>query len=89
VVTSGPGTLALAALSPAAASAGASVTISGTGFIGTNGYVAATFNGRVVPTRCPSEERCIATVPAGLSGSVTVRLQTASGRSNGLTFRYV
>jgi hypothetical protein len=89
VVSSGSGTLALAALSPDAATAGKSVTLSGSGFIGANGYVAATFDGRVVPTRCPSDEMCIATVPAGLSGSVTVRLQTTSGRSNGLTFRYV
>jgi hypothetical protein len=89
VVRSGSGTLALAALSPDAATAGESVTLSGSGFIGAHGYVAATFDGRVVPTRCPSEEMCIATVPAGLSGSVTVRLQTASGSSNGLSFRYV
>lgn len=88
VVRSSSGSLELASLSPDAGTAGESVTLSGSGFFGAHGYVAVTFDGRVVPTRCPSEEICTAIVPDGLSGSVTVRLQTTSGKSNGLTFRY-
>jgi hypothetical protein len=84
----GIGTIALAAVSPDSATAGASVTFFGTGFVASSGYLVATFNGRLAPTRCSNEERCVVTVPAGLSGSVTVRLQSASAKSNALLFRY-
>jgi hypothetical protein len=80
--------LVLEALSPGAGSAGQQVTLSGSGFIGAHGYIAATFDGVVVPTRCPSEQTCIVTIPAGHSGDATVRLRTSTGESNALVFRF-
>lgn len=80
--------LVLEALSPGAGSAGQQITLSGSGFIGAHGYIAATFDGVVVPTRCPTEQTCIVTIPAGGSGEATVRLRTSAGESNPLVFRF-
>jgi hypothetical protein len=80
--------LVLEALSPGAGSAGQQVTLSGSGFIGAHGYIAATFDGVVVPTRCPTEQTCFATTPARGSGEATVRLRTSAGESNPLVFRF-
>jgi hypothetical protein len=41
-----------------------------------------------VPTRCPTEQTCIVTIPAGHSGEATVRLRTSAGESNPLVFRF-
>jgi hypothetical protein len=41
-----------------------------------------------VPTRCPTEQTCIVTIPAGGSGEATVRLRTSAGESNPLVFRF-
>jgi hypothetical protein len=79
--------LVLASLSPGIGSAGQQITLSGSGFIGAGGYIAATFDGVVVPTRCPSEQTCLVTTPARGSGEVTVRLRTSAGESNPLVFR--
>jgi hypothetical protein len=80
--------LVLEALAPGVGSAGQQVTLSGSGFIGAHGYIAATFDGVVVPTRCPSAQTCIVTIPAGHSGEATVRLRTSTGESNALVFRF-
>ncbi|MCU1489613.1 MAG: hypothetical protein JWM85_1018 [Acidimicrobiaceae bacterium] len=79
----------LSSLTPDVASAGQSVTLYGSNFSSSNGVIIATFDGRAAPTRCPTEQKCVITVPPGLSGTVTVRLRTATGTSNGLSFRYV
>jgi hypothetical protein len=80
--------LVLQALSPGVGSAGQQITLSGSGFIGTDGYIAATFDGVVVPTRCPTEQTCFVTTPARGSGEATVRLRTSAGESNSLVFRF-
>lgn len=80
----------LAALAPAAGAAGATVTISGTNLFSADGTILVTFGDRAAPTRCPSERRCLVTVPAGAGagGTTTVRLRTSQGLSNTLAFRY-
>jgi hypothetical protein len=80
--------LVLEALSPGTGSAGQQITLSGSGFVGANGYIAATFDGVVVPTRCPTEQTCLVTAPAGGSGEATVRLRTSAGESNALVFHF-
>lgn len=77
------------ALVPATGHAGDQVTVEGSGFFSANGQVFVTFDGTVVPTRCPSEERCIATVPppAGRSAAV-VEVRTTAASSNSVEFRY-
>ena len=79
--------LVLQALSPGIGSPGQQITLSGSGFMGANGYIAATFDGAVVPTRCPTEQTCFVTIPAG-SGEATVRLRTSAGESNSLVFHF-
>jgi hypothetical protein len=79
--------LVLESLSPGVGSAGQRITLSGSGFIGANGYIAATFDGVVAPTRCPTEQTCFVTTPAG-SGEATVRLRTSAGESNSLIFHF-
>lgn len=85
--SSGP---TITALDPPQGSAGRSVTIRGRGLFSANGSIVVTFEGRVALTRCPTEQRCIATVPTAPHGSfvATVRVRTASGLSNALAFRY-
>ncbi len=78
----------LSSLEPDTGAAGQTLILSGMGITSANGTIVATFDSRPAPTRCPSEQRCLVTVPAGLKGSVNVRLQTESGRSNALTFHY-
>jgi hypothetical protein len=80
--------LVLSALSPGSGTAVQQITLSGSGFIGVNGYIAATFDGVVVPTRCPTEQTCLVTTPASGSGEATVRLRTSTGESNSLLFHY-
>jgi hypothetical protein len=35
-----------------------------------------------MPTRCPTEQRCVVTLLPGLRGPITVRLVTDGGTSN-------
>ena len=86
-IPSGPGPT-ITALDPSTGSAGQSVTIEGSGLFSADGQVAAYFNGQVVPTTCPSQTSCTATVPAGAPGPETVTVSTDAGTSNGLTFTY-
>jgi hypothetical protein len=79
----------IASLDPASGVPGTTVTITGSGLFSANGYVAVTFGAAVAPTRCPSEEKCLVTVPAGKAGSTeSVRVTTQSGQSNVVTFHY-
>lgn len=91
--TTAPATLAagpvMSAIEPPAGDAGQSVTIVGSGFFSTTGEVFATFEGHVVPTRCPTEQRCIATVPnSGRGETAEVQIHAAGSASNSLTFTY-
>jgi hypothetical protein len=81
---------AISSIQPSVAVAGETVAILGRGIMSPNGTIVARFGSEVAPTRCPSEERCLVTVPPepGGSRSVPVRLQVGSGMSNALTFRY-
>jgi hypothetical protein len=80
----------LSSLEPAAGTAGEQVTVVGRALFSADGTIIATFDGAAVPTRCPSEQRCIITVPPPPRGatSVVVKLRTPSGTSNPVTFRY-
>jgi len=85
----GAGDLVISSLEPATGSSGAQVTIIGSHLFGPGGYLAATFNGSPVPTRCPSESECTAVAPPASPGhTATVRVETHIGISNGLTFHY-
>ena len=86
----GTGGLVITVLVPARAASASKVRILGTHLFGPGGYLVATFDGAPSPTNCPSETECIATVPPPPPGttSVTVRLETRTGMSNGLTFDY-
>lgn len=87
--STGAGNLTISALKPATGASGSQVTILGGHLFGPGGYLVATFDGSPVPTSCPSESECIATVPpASLGTTATVRLETHTGMSNGLRFRY-
>lgn len=76
----------LSSLTPDAGVAGQTVTLTGSGFTSANGTIVAMFDSRPMPTRCPSEQRCLVTVLPVLPGSVLVRLQTESASSNTLIF---
>jgi hypothetical protein len=80
----------LSAIAPTLGVAGATVTVVGTGFFSADHHVVVTFDGQVVPTSCPSEQRCVATVPPANSGAsvAAVQVVTAVGTSNPLTFEY-
>jgi len=81
---------AISSIQPSSGSAGSTVAIVGRGMRSPNGAIVAHFGTEVAPTRCPSEERCLVTVPPAPHGSpmVPVRLQIGSGMSNALMFRY-
>ncbi len=85
---SGSGRPVIVSISPANAAAGQQVTISGSGFHSANGIIVAYFGLSKASTRCPSYDRCVATAPAGLSGTVDVRVRTDAGVSNSASFSY-
>jgi hypothetical protein len=89
-VGSGSGAPVLASLAPSTGHPGQQITILGSGFFSTNGTIVVTFGGVVVPTRCPTEQRCVVTVPPPPRGatSVAVQLRTSTGTSNARTFSY-
>jgi len=80
----------ITALSPSAASAGAQITVVGVDFFASDGSITATIAGAAVPTVCPTEERCIVTVPVGRVGASAAPLviHTPSGHSNAVTLHY-
>jgi hypothetical protein len=77
----------ISALSPSIGAAGGQVTVSGSGFLSSDGHVIVRFNGAGVPTACPNLSECVATIPAG-SGTAKVDIVTSGGASNTLTFTY-
>lgn len=79
----------LSSISPRTGRPGQTVTLSGRGFFSTDGVVITTFVGHPAPTRCPTRERCLVTVPRKPSGSYSVSLHTESGASNALSFTIV
>ncbi len=62
----------------------------GSNFLSANGRILVTFDGVAAPTRCPSPERCLATVPPAREGArlAQVVVHTESGASNALAFHY-
>ncbi len=79
----------LAALEPAAGRPGATITLVGSGFLSQSGLILADFGAEPAPTRCPSQNRCLVTVPPGRPGTeVVVRVRTSAGSSGGLPFSY-
>ena len=80
----------ISSLSPASGSAGQTITVTGSGFLSSNGLIVAAFNGRVTTTSCPSQDMCTVTVPPPPAGatSAQVTITTASGTSNAVGFSY-
>ncbi len=78
----------VSSLEPAQGAAGQSVTISGRNFLSADNTIVANFGPDPAHTSCPSAEQCVATAPAGLSGTVQVRVRTDSGSSNAVAFAY-
>ena len=79
----------ISSLSPSTGTAGQAVQVSGANFLSPDGHIVATFNGQVVPTSCPAENACTPTVPSSSGAtSVQVRITTAGGTSNSVTFTY-
>jgi hypothetical protein len=50
--------------------------------------IVAYFGSSATATACPSRNECVATAPAGLTGTVPVRVHTESGTSNAKSFSY-
>lgn len=86
----GPGAPVLSAIRPASGRAGATVTLTGANLFSPNGNVLVSFGGTPAQTRCPTEQRCTATVPKPAPGtrSTSVRVRTAGGLSNALVFSF-
>ncbi len=80
----------LSSITPATGGPGQTVVISGSGLMSADGQIVATFGGQVAPTSCPSPNTCLATVPdiAGAPPTVPVKLSTAGGTSNAMSFAY-
>ncbi len=76
----------ITALLPDTGRPGQTLTIIGSGLTSANGEIVAMFGAQEAPTRCPSAERCLVTVPSVAPGSSLVRLRTAAGFSDGLSF---
>ena len=79
----------IASLSPASGSAGQGIQVAGSNFLSSSGQIVATFDGQVAPTSCPAQNTCTVTVPP-MNGSpaAQVKITTASGTSNAVTFTY-
>jgi hypothetical protein len=81
----------VAALSPASAAAGQTLTLSGNGFYSPGGHISITFDGTEAPAACPVRTTCTVTVPALTPAgprTVVVVVTTDTGKSNPLTFTY-
>lgn len=80
----------ISAVRPSAGVSGQTVVVSGTDLMSGSGSIVAHFGPQVAPTRCPTAQRCVVTVPPAPTGSTTVpvRLQIGSGISNSLVFTY-
>ena len=80
----------ISSLEPPSGHAGDQVTVAGSRLYSADGTIVVTFDGNPAPTHCPSEERCIVTVPPPPRGSTSavVRLETPTGLSNTETFVY-
>jgi len=87
--SSGGASPVIASVRPASGTSGESVTLTGTGFFSSDGNVSVTFGAAPAGVHCPTESRCLVTVPAGKPGSTaSVRMTTQSGQSNTVTFHY-
>lgn len=80
----------LVSLEPATGHAGEQVVVVGSGLVSANGIITATFSGTETGVRCPSEQRCIVTVPPLRKGTTaaSVQIATSSGVSNSRIFTY-
>jgi hypothetical protein len=83
-----PSTPVLDSIAPEAGSAGGQLTLVGTGFFSASGSVVATFDAKTVPTACPSEQRCVATIPSEPGSTAVVEIETSSATSNAMIFTY-
>lgn len=80
----------ITALKPAHGVAGQQLTVYGSGFFSSDGYISVYFGGAQASTSCPDTSTCTVTVPAPPAGGGTVKvtLITATGTSNAVPFTY-
>jgi hypothetical protein len=80
----------LSGLSPASATPGSTVVVTGSGFFSADHQIVARVAGQPAPTTCPSRERCLVVLPSAPKGATatTVQIVTENGASNTLTIRY-
>jgi hypothetical protein len=76
----------LLGLSPQSGPPGTSVTLNGIRLFSADGLISVDFGQVQAPVRCPSITMCVATVPVGGTGVVSVTMTTQSGTSNAMPF---
>jgi hypothetical protein len=76
----------LASISPTSAPPGASVTITGQGFVTSAGFTSIQFGNSSAQATCTSSTQCTAIVPGDEVGSVPVVVQTYGGKTGSLSF---
>lgn len=90
--TTGPpaaGAPVLASVTPAAAKAGQTVTLTGRNLYSSNGRITVVVGSSAAGVTCPSETRCVVTLPAlHTHGRVPLRMTTSGGRSNTVMVTY-
>ncbi len=87
----GRGTFAtISSIQPSVGATGQTVVITGSDIVSPSGTIVARFGDEDAPTECPTETRCLATIPPKPPGtsSISVRLQVGSGISNAIDFVY-
>ncbi|MST31684.1 hypothetical protein GHK86_02940, partial [Acidimicrobiaceae bacterium USS-CC1] len=90
--TTGPpaaGAPVLASVTPAAGKAGETVTLTGRNLYSSNGQISVVVGSSAAGVTCPSETRCVVTLPAlRTHGQVPLRMTTSGGRSNTVMVTY-
>lgn len=84
-----PGAPRLTSIQPASGAAGQTVTVTGSGLYSSSGEITAYVAGSPAPTSCSSQTTCTVTIPdLGPPRRTTLVVETASGSSNAVGFRY-
>jgi IPT/TIG domain len=79
----------ITSLDPANGSPGQQLVVVGANFLSSSGEIVAAFNGKGVPTSCPTQTTCTVTVPPPIGGpAAQVTITTSIGTSNAMNFVY-
>lgn len=89
-VASPAGTARITSVDPRSGAPGESIEVSGSRLMSADGHVVAEFDSQTAPTSCPSADRCVVVVPPNPARgtSVLLRIETSTGLSNAVEFRY-